>query len=150
MCIMEDRITWWIHWTVPVACPYTIVLISNLLIDEGGILMLVNSGLHRLQPVFVCCVKEGVYDPKIAVTTDPWLVEWESPPSETRWCLEEPYQSCLKILDNVLVVNLVLTITVITFRRVSVYLQHFQYTSGSYIDSVCYYTRLVTELRPIK
>jgi hypothetical protein len=32
--------------------------------------------------------------------------------------------------DNVLVVNLVLTITVITFRRVSVYLQHFQRTSG--------------------
>jgi hypothetical protein len=52
--------------------------------------------------------------------------------------------------DNVLVVNLVLTITVITFRRVNVYLQHLQRTSGSYIDSVCYYTRLVTELRPIE
>ncbi len=52
--------------------------------------------------------------------------------------------------DNVFVVNLVLTITVITFRRVNVYLQHLQSTSGSYIDSVCYYTRLVTELRPIE
>jgi hypothetical protein len=39
---------------------------------------------------------------------------------------------------------------VITFRRVSVYLQHCQRTSGSYIGSVCYYARLVTELRPIK
>ncbi len=50
--------------------------------------MLGSSGLHRLQPVFVCCVMEGVYGPKIAVTTDPWLVERE-PPSETRWHLEE-------------------------------------------------------------
>jgi hypothetical protein len=41
--------------------------------------------------------------------------------------------------------SLVLTLTVITFRRVSVNQQHFQHTSGSYIDSVCYYSRLVTE-----
>ncbi len=35
-------------------------------------------------------------------------------------------------------------LTVITFRRVSVYLQYFQITSGSCTGSVCYYTRLVT------
>jgi hypothetical protein len=33
--------------------------------------------------------------------------------------------------SNVLVVNLILTITVITFRRVSVNLEHFQLTNGS-------------------
>jgi hypothetical protein len=59
-------------------------------------------------------------------------------------------EPCLKILDNVLVVNLVLTVTVITFRRVTVNLQHFQRTSGSYVGSVCSYVRLVTELRPIE
>jgi hypothetical protein len=55
-----------------------------------------------------------------------------------------------KILDNVLVVNLVLTLTVITFRRVSVNQQHFQHTSGLYMGSVCSYDRLVTELKPTK
>jgi hypothetical protein len=45
---------------------------------------------------------------------------------ETWFCqsLGVLYQPCLKNLDNVLVVNLVLTITVMTFRRVNVYLQY--------------------------
>jgi hypothetical protein len=49
--------------------------------------------------------------------------------------------------SSTLFVNLIMTITVITFRRVSVNLQHFQRTNGSCIGSVCYYARLVTELK---
>jgi hypothetical protein len=54
---------------------------------------------------------------------------------ETWFCesLGVPIPDLLKILDNVLVVNVVLTLTVITFRRVIVNQQHFQHTSGSYI-----------------
>ena len=33
--------------------PYTVVMIGNLFIDEGGILMRDCRGLHRLQPVLV-------------------------------------------------------------------------------------------------
>ncbi len=50
----------------------------------------------------------------------------------------------------VLVVNLIVTITVITYRRVSINLQHFQRTNGSCMGSVCCYPRLVTESKPIE
>ncbi len=50
-----------------------------------------------------------------------------------------------------LVVNLVLTLMVITFRRVSVNLQHYQCTNGSCISSVCCHklVRLDTVGHPI-
>jgi hypothetical protein len=44
----------------------------------------------------------------------------------------------------VLVVNLIMTFTVITFRRVNVNLEHFHHTNGSCKVSVCSYVRLVT------
>ena len=71
---------------------------------------------------------------------------------ETWFCesLGFPIPSFLENPDNVLVVNLVLTFTVITFRRVIVNLHHFQRTNRSCIDSVCSYPRLVTELKPIE
>ena len=52
-----------------------------------------------------------------------------------------PSQPCQHTLDNVLVVNLVLTLTVITFRLVSVNLQHYQRTNGSCRSSVCCFVR---------
>ena len=36
--------------------PYTIAVGSNLLLDEGSIHVRGRSGLHKLQPVPVCCV----------------------------------------------------------------------------------------------
>ena len=55
---------------------------------------------------------------------------------ETWFCqsLSVPIHTRLarKSSDNVLVVNFILTLTVITFRRVRVNQQHFQHTSGSY------------------
>ena len=55
----------------------------------------------------------------------------------------------LCFVNNVLVVNLILTLTVITFRRVSVNLQDYHRTNTSCTRSVCCYTQLVTGLKPI-
>ena len=46
--------------------------------------------------------------------------------------------------DDVLVVNLVSVLTVITFRRVSVNLHHYHLTNGSCISTVRCFVRLVT------
>ena len=37
-------------------CPDTFFLGSDLLVDEGGLLMCVTNGVHRLQPGLVCRV----------------------------------------------------------------------------------------------
>ena len=42
------------------SCPYTIFFGSNLCVDEGGILRRDSSGLYRLQPVLVCCVRATI------------------------------------------------------------------------------------------
>ena len=67
------------------SCPYTITLISNLLLDEdsnllldeGGIHMCGRSGLYSLQPVFVSGVWvsiKGVWPPQLQLQWTPDLV----------------------------------------------------------------------------
>ncbi len=40
--------------------PYAVILGSNLFVDEGGMLRRGSSGLYRLQPMLVCCVRATI------------------------------------------------------------------------------------------